>query len=66
MHSKQGRKYFMTPEKTPNSSEVLLCKILLNIKLFTKHSVIHTIQRHGDLEDTEECSAKTIILIWQK
>ena len=56
----------MTPEKTPNSSKVPLGRILLNIKLFTKYSIIHIVQRHGDLEDTEECSAKTVTLIWQK
>lgn len=56
----------MTPEKTSNSSKVLLCRNLLNLKLFTKYSIIHIIQRHGGLEDTEECSAKTITLIWQK
>lgn len=47
----------MTPEKVLNSSKALLCRILLNIKLFTKYYVIHTTERHGDLEDTEKCSA---------
>lgn len=55
----------MTPEKVLNTSKALLCRISLNIKLFTKYYVIYTTERHDDLEDTEECSAKTIILIWQ-
>lgn len=56
----------MILEKKPNPSKLLLCSILLNIKLFTKYLIIHIVERHGDLEDTEEFSAKTVTLIWQK
>lgn len=55
----------MILEKKPNPSKLFLCSILLNIKLFTKYLIIHILQKHGDLEDTEECSAKIVTLIWQ-
>lgn len=56
----------MILEKKPNPSKLLFFSILLNMKLFTKYLIIHIVQRHGDLEDTEEFSARTVTLIWQK